>query len=152
MIQTNPSIPVRRQNLAFIYKKKRNCHLMDFTILADCKVKIKGKKLDKYLNLARELKKLWNMMVIPIVVEAFGTVPKNLEKGQGELEIRGRIETSQTPTLLKSARIFWRVLETREDLVSFRLQRKKNHQLELVCKTLLIINNHISSVKFSFQI
>ena len=33
---------------------------------------------DKYLDLARELKKLWNMKVkiIPIVIGAFGTVTK----------------------------------------------------------------------------
>ena len=35
-------------------------------------------KKDKYLDLARELKKLWNMPVtiIPIVIGAFGTVTK----------------------------------------------------------------------------
>ena len=35
-------------------------------------------KRDKYLDLARELKKLWNMKVtiIPIVIGAFGTVTK----------------------------------------------------------------------------
>ncbi len=37
-----------------------------------------SEKKDKYLDLARELKKLWNMMVtiIPIVIGAFGTVTK----------------------------------------------------------------------------
>ena len=67
--------------------------------------------MDKYLDLARELKKLWNMKVkvIPIVVGAHGTVPKGLEKG---LEIRGRIETIQNTALLQSARILRRVLET----------------------------------------
>ena len=36
------------------------------------------KKKDKYLDIARELKKLWNMKVtiIPIVIGAFGTVIK----------------------------------------------------------------------------
>ena len=36
----------------------------------------------KYLDLARELKKLWNMQVtiIPIVIGAFGTVTKGLQK------------------------------------------------------------------------
>ena len=45
-------------------------------------------KIDKYLDLARELKKLWNMKVkvIPIVVGALGTVPKRLEKGLENLE------------------------------------------------------------------
>ena len=50
----------------------------------DHRVKKKGnEKIDKYLDLARESKKLWNMRVtvIPIVVGALGMVPKNLEKG-----------------------------------------------------------------------
>ena len=35
-------------------------------------------KRDKYLDLARELKKLW---IIPIVIGALGTVTKGLEQG-----------------------------------------------------------------------
>ena len=80
--------------------------------------------MDKYLDLARELKKLWNMRVkvIPFVVGALGTVPKCLEKRLEDLEIRGSIETIQTTALLHSARIFRRVLETRGDLFLLRRQ------------------------------
>ena len=56
--------------------------------------------------------------VIPIVFGALGTVPKGLE----ELEITVRIETIQTTALLRSARILRRVLKTRVDLLSLRLQ------------------------------
>ena len=39
-------------------KKKRICHLLDFAILADHRVKIKeSEKTDKYLDLAWEMKK-----------------------------------------------------------------------------------------------
>ena len=83
----------------------------------------KNEKMDKYLDLARELKKLWNMRVkvIPIIVGALGTVPINLEKRLEDLEIRGRIETIQTTALLRSAGIFKRVLETRGHLQSLSL-------------------------------
>ena len=39
-----------------------------------------SEKKDKYLDLARELKKLWNMKVtiIPIVIGAFGTTTERL--------------------------------------------------------------------------
>ena len=61
---------------------------MDFTVLADHRIKLKeSEKKDKYLDLARELKKLWNMKVtiIPIVIGAFGTDTKGLLKGlEGE--------------------------------------------------------------------
>ena len=42
--------------------KVRTCRIVDFAIPADHMVKLKeNEKRDKYLNLARELKKLWNM-------------------------------------------------------------------------------------------
>ena len=71
-------------------------------------------KSDKYLDLARELKKLWNMKVtiIPIVIGAFGTVTKGLLRGLEDLEVGGRVETIQTTALLKTARIMRRFLET----------------------------------------
>ena len=71
-------------------------------------------KWDKYLDLARELKKLWNMKVtiVPIVIGAFGTVNKGLLKGLEDLEVGGRVDTIQTTALLKTARILRRVLET----------------------------------------
>ena len=68
----------------------------------------------EYLDLARELRRLWNMTVtvIPIIIGALGTVPKRLERGLEELEIGGRIDTIQTTAMLRSARILRRVLET----------------------------------------
>ena len=83
---------------------------MDFAVLGDHKVKIReSEKTDKYQDLSRELKKkkkkkrkrnkrkntssqktnkLWNMWVvmIPIVVSAIGTVPKELERRLEQLE------------------------------------------------------------------
>ena len=52
------------------------------------------------------------MKIIPIVIDAFGTVTKGLLKGLEDLELSGRAETIQTTTLLRSARILRRVLET----------------------------------------
>ena len=39
--------------------------------------------------------------LIPVVISEFGTVPKGLERGRDELDICGRIETIQTPALLR---------------------------------------------------
>ena len=52
------------------------------------------------------------MMVIPIVIGAFGTVTKELIQGLEDLEIRGRVGTIQTAASLRSARILRRVLNT----------------------------------------
>ena len=49
--------------------------------------------------------------VIPIVVGAFGTVPKGLEKRLNESEIKAKIETNLTTGKLISTRILRKVLE-----------------------------------------
>ena len=51
--------------------------MVDFAVPADHRIKLKEReKKGKYLDLARELKKLWNMNVsiVPIVIGSFGTV------------------------------------------------------------------------------
>ena len=60
--------------------------------------------------------------IVPIVIGAFGTATKGLLKGLEDLKIRGQMETLQTTTLLRSARILRRVLETWGDLLSLKLQ------------------------------
>ena len=84
-------------------------------------MKIKESEMsEKYLELARELRKLWNMkvIVIPVVAHVLGKIPKGFERGLEELEIGGRIENT---ALLRSARILRRVLETCGDLLSLKL-------------------------------
>ena len=102
-INTDHQTLAGKPDLVLINKKKRTCHLVDFFIQVDHWVKMKeSKKIDKFLDLARELKNLWNIrvMVIPIVVGTLGMVPKGLELRLGELEMRGRIETIQPTALL----------------------------------------------------
>ena len=116
-IQTDHIIPARRLDLIIINKEKKKItyKIVDFVVLADHRIKLKeGEKRDKYLDLARELKKLRNMQVtiIPIVIGTFGTVTKGLLKRLEGLEFGGRVETIQTTALLRTARILRRVLET----------------------------------------
>ena len=71
---------------------------MDFVVPADPRVKLKEcEKRDKYLDLARESKKLLYMKVtiILIVIGDLGTVTKGLVQGLEELEITGGVETSK---------------------------------------------------------
>ena len=108
-------------------QKKRICKIVHFAVPVDHRINLKeSEKTDKYLDLARELKKLWNMKVtiVPIVVGALGTITEGLLKGLEDLEVGGRIETIQTTTLLRTARILRRVLETWGDLLSLKLRWK----------------------------
>ena len=107
-IQTDHLIPAR---------KKRIFKIVDFAVSVDHRINLKEcEKKDKYLDLARELKKPWNMKVtiVPIVIGALN--------GLEDLEVSGRIETIQMTALLRTARILRRVLETRGDLLSLKLQ------------------------------
>ena len=107
-IQTDHLISARRPNLIKT-KKKRTFKIVDFAVPADHKIKLKEcEKKDKYLDLARELKKLWNMKVIG----AFGTITKGLLKGLEDLEVGGRAKNTKMTALLRTARILRRVLET----------------------------------------
>ena len=125
--QTVHVISPIRPNIIIINKKKRTCKIVDYDVPVDSRIKLmKSVMRDKDLDLARELKKLWNMQltIIVIVIGAFGTVTKGLLKGLEDVEVGWRVETIQTTTLLITARILRRVLETSVDLLSLKLQWK----------------------------
>ena len=108
-------------------QQKKKKIIVNFAVPAYHRIKLKGcKKKDSTSTLLGNWKKLWNMQVtvIPIVIDAFGTVTKGLLKGMEELEVSGRVETIQTTVLLRTARILRRVLEHWGDLLSFRHQWK----------------------------
>ena len=128
-IQTDHLIPARRSDLIITNKKKENLQNCRLCSSGGAQHKIKQKeseKKDKYLDLARELKKLWNMKVtiVPIVIGALGTITKGLLKGLEHLKVGRWVETIQMTALLRTARIRRRVLETWGDLLSLRLQWK----------------------------
>ena len=59
--------------------------------------------------------------IMPIVLDAFGTINKGLLKGLENLELGRRVETIQMTALLRTVRILRRVLETWGDLLSLKL-------------------------------
>ena len=115
---------------------------MDFAVSVYHRVKLKeSEKTDKYLDFARELKKLWNMKVtfIAIVIDALGTVPKGLLKGLHNLEVGGRVISIQTTALLRLSRILRRVLERWGDLC----HSKPSKRLSAAAKISQVVNNAI---------
>ena len=100
---------------------------MDFAVPVNHRVKLKeSEKKDKCLDLASELKKLWNMKVklMPIVIGTLGTVTEGLIKGLEDWEIRGRVANIQTTAWVRSARILKRVQETWGNLQPLKLEWK----------------------------
>ena len=92
-IQIDHPISARRRDLVLIDKKKRTHNLVDCAIQGDNMKMKESEKTNKYLNLAWELKRIWNMevIVIPGVIGNLGIVTYDLEKKLRDLEIRGRI-------------------------------------------------------------
>ena len=91
-IHTDRLISARRPDLIIINKKKSTCRIVDFAVTADYRIKLKeSEKKDKYLDLARELKKLWNVKVtiIQIVISVFWYSHQKIIKELEDLEIRG---------------------------------------------------------------
>ena len=120
-------ISIRWSDLVIVNKKKNKwtCWIVDFAILANHRVKLKeSEKRDEYLDLAWELKKLWNMKVILIVIGVLGTISKGLVKGLKDLEIKRQVETIQMTAFLRLSRILRKVLESWGDLLSLKIQWK----------------------------
>ena len=72
---------------------------MDFAVPADHGVRLKeSEKKDTFLELPKELKNLWNMKMIfiLIVIGFLCTFTKELIQGLEDLKIAGRVETIQT--------------------------------------------------------
>ena len=96
-------------------KKKRTCKIVDFAFPADHRIKLKEfEKKNKYHDLSRELKKLRykRVMIVPIMIGAFGKVTKGLFKGLEDVEVCRRVKTILMTAFLQTARILRRVLET----------------------------------------
>ena len=111
------------------------CKIVDFAVPADHRINLKEcEKKDKYLDLARELKKLWNMKVtiVLIVIGAFGIITKGLLKGLEDLEVGGQTETIQMTALLRTARILRQVLETWGDLLSLSFSEKPSANADVI--------------------
>ena len=87
----------------------RSLDLVSVNFYRSGRAKKKKKTIDKYLDISRWLKTLWEMRltVIPTVIGALGTVSKCFE-----FEIGGRIETILTMALIKLPRKLRRILDT----------------------------------------
>ena len=93
--------------------------MVDFIVPVDHRVNIKeSEKRHNGLGPRQITKKpCWDMKVtvILVVICALGTVPRILERGLEELEIRKRIETIRITAFLRSTRILRIVLDTWEE-------------------------------------
>ena len=83
--------------MIFINKEHHNCQITDFAIQYDTTVDDKEVERIEILDLARKLKKVWNMKVavVPLVVGALGTPAEALEKRLKSICIETKITELQ---------------------------------------------------------
>ena len=90
--------------MVIIDKEKKQVHIVKFAVPFDSRVVEKKEKIEKYQDLARELKKIWNtkVKVVPIVLGSLGTIPPLLTNRLEGIGIRTRIVELQKTALLYS--------------------------------------------------
>ena len=73
----------------------------------------KRRKVEKYLDLIRELQKIWNVRVkiIPLVVGSLGAIPKQFGNRSKATDITAEIGQVQKTVFLGTARILRKVIQ-----------------------------------------
>ena len=71
-IQTDHIIQHRRPGIVVLYHTERKCHLIDVAVPGDKRIELKEQeKIDNYIELRREVKKIWNssqVVAVPVVI------------------------------------------------------------------------------------
>lgn len=90
-ILTDNRIAANRPDIVLILKSSKKCYLIDIAVpLSNNAVKSFATKINKYQELAWEIKEMWHLqtaVILPIVVSATGIVIKHSTKNLEELKI-----------------------------------------------------------------
>ena len=114
-IQTDRVIQARRPDLTLVDKTKNRVSLIDVSVPWDSRVEEKEReKIDKYQDLRLELRRLWEMPVevVPIIIGALGTIPRNLKRNLERLEAKVAPGLMQKSVVLETAHIVRRVMDS----------------------------------------
>ena len=115
-IQCDHHIECRKPDIVVVEKEEKKCLIVDIAIPDDKNVGVKEEeKVQKYDELKWEIKELWSMKrvdVVLVVIGALSTVSKKLEKWIDGLGIKFKIENLQKTSLQGTARILRKTLES----------------------------------------
>ena len=114
-VQCDNVIQARRPDVIVIHKKKKEALIVDIAVPADMRIAEKVvEKVEKYQDLKREIKRLWELRcakVVPVVIGALGSVTKDLECWIENMDIVPEVGVLRKTALLGTARILRKVLE-----------------------------------------
>ena len=115
MVQSDREIRARKPDIAVVNKNERSCVIIDIALPEDIKVSKKEReKIERYQELKREIKRMWNIRsikVIPVVVRTAGSTSKKLKSCREELEVVISTALLQKTALLWTACILKKVLD-----------------------------------------
>ena len=116
-IFTDKVIEARRPDIVIVKKNEQRCLVVDVAVPGDPRTSNKEtEKVQKYQDLAIELRRLWKMPVevVPIVIGALGTL-NSLKVQLARLGLTGnQADRIQSTALLGSAHILWKILSMPE--------------------------------------
>ena len=110
-IQTDRIIEHRIPDVTIVDKARRKCLIVDVAMPGDQNItKKEFEKINNYSELRVEIARVWNMEteVVPVVIGALGSIPKNLHYHLESLGIK--VSTLQKSVLLGTANILQKVL------------------------------------------
>ena len=114
-IRKNRVIPARRPGLTLVDNTINKVSLIDVAVPWDSRAEQKEQeKKDKYQDLRIELRRLWDkpVEIVPLIIQALGTIPKSLKRNLEELGANVAPELLQKSVVLDPAHIIRRVINS----------------------------------------
>ena len=98
-------------------KNTNKCLIIDIVCPVDNNLILKrNEKLDNYSELRLEIARMWDKetLIVPIIIEALGSIPNDLECNLKELDISYNVETLQKSVLPGATNILRKVLSIKQ--------------------------------------
>ena len=112
-IKTDRKVGHNKPDVLVQDHENRIWYIIDFTVPMDQSIETRENgKIHRYIDLATEIRRQHRVKtkIVPIVIGALGTVPKNLKNSFEVLDIPDVTNSLQTAALLGTAAILRRVL------------------------------------------
>ena len=113
MVQCDIQIEHRKPDIIVIDKKDKMCKIIDVACPGDHNlVEKRNEKMNRYADLRLEIARMWNIktIVVPIIIGALGSIPKDIHKFLKLLDIDYDLNILQLSVLLGTANILRKVL------------------------------------------
>ena len=115
-IQTDKEIRANRPDIIFVDKREQTVLFIDVTIPNDHNIiEKKLEKIEKYTDVGKEIKELWNMQrvdIVPIAVGCTGVVDNSFVRYLGKIPAEINVFELQKIVLLNTCYIVRRFLST----------------------------------------